>query len=118
MNMLAARGAALLIGLVFSVSAVAQAMSKDQYNVRQTGISAEYKLAKAACDSFSGNAKDLCLAEASGKEKVATAELNARVAPSEAASYNVRLARADAAREKSAAIGTVAKDATARLGKP
>ncbi|MFZ3084388.1 hypothetical protein [Rhodoferax ferrireducens] len=99
-----AHAVVLAIGLAFSVGAMAQGMTKVQYETARTGVSAELKLARAACDSFSANAKDLCLAEASGKEKVATAELNARFAPSEAASYKVRLARADAdyvlAREK------------------
>lgn len=92
----AAHAIVLAIGLAFSVGAMAQGMTKVQYETAQAGISAEFKLAKAACDSFSAHAKDLCLAEASGKEKVATAELNARFAPSEAAGYRVRLARADA----------------------
>jgi hypothetical protein len=100
----AAHALALAIGLTFSVGAMAPGMTKVQYETARTGVSAELKLARAACDSFSANAKDLCLAEASGKEKVATAELNARFAPSEKASYKVRLARADAqytlAREK------------------
>lgn len=96
MKKLSVNGLVLAVGLAFSVGAMAQPMTEVHYKTAQTGISAEFKLAKAACDSFSANAKDLCLAEASGKEKVATAELNARFAPSEAASYKVRLARADA----------------------
>lgn len=96
MKKLSVNGLVLAVGLAFSVGAMAQAMTKVHYKTAKTGISAEFKLAKAACDSFSANAKDLCLAEASGKEKVATAELNARFVPSEEASYKVRLARADA----------------------
>jgi len=109
-----AHGVVLAVGLAFSVGAMAQGMTKVQYEIAQTGISAEFKLAKAACDSFSANAKDLCLAEASGKEKVATAELNARFAPSEAAGYKVRLARADAeyalARQKCDDLASHVKD--------
>ena len=110
----AAHAVVLAIGLALSVGAMAQGMTKVQYETARTGVSAELKLAKAACDSFSANAKDLCLAEASGKEKVATAELNARLAPSEEASYKVRLARADAeyalAREKCDDLAGHAKD--------
>lgn len=96
MNELTARALALMIGLVFSVGAMAQAMTKLQYTTAQTGISAEYKLAKAACDAFSGNANDICREQANGKQKIATAQLKAAYTPSEAASYQVRLARAEA----------------------
>lgn len=96
MNELTARALALTIGLVFSVGAMAQAMTKLQYTTAQTGISAEYKLAKAACDAFSGNANDICREQANGKQKVATAQLKAAYTPSEAASYQVRLVRAEA----------------------
>ena len=117
----AAHAVVLAIGLALSVGAMAQGMTKVQYETARTGVSAELKLAKAACDSFSANAKDLCLAEASGKEKVATAELNARLAPSEEASYKVRLARADAeyalAREKCDDLADHAKDVCVKEAK-
>jgi hypothetical protein len=61
---------AIAIGLAFSAGVMAQTMSKDEYKSAKDGIAAEYKSAKAACGSFSGNAKDICQAEASGKEKV------------------------------------------------
>jgi hypothetical protein len=95
---------AIAICLAFSTGAMAQSMSKDQYKSGTDGIAAEYKSARAACGSLSGNANGLCRAEASGKEKVAKAELRAKYQPSEDASYRVRVARADAdhsvAREK------------------
>jgi len=56
---------------------VAQAatMAKADYKAGKERISAQYKADKAACDSLSGNAKDVCVQEAKGKEKVAKAEL-------------------------------------------
>jgi hypothetical protein len=56
---------------------VAQAatMAKADYKAGKERISAEYKADKAACDALSGNAKDVCVQEAKGKEKVAKAEL-------------------------------------------
>lgn len=100
---------------------MAQGMTKVQYETARTGVSAELKLARAACDSFSANARDLCLAEAVGKERVATAELNARFAPSEEASYKVRLARADAeyalAQEKCDDLAGHAKDVCVKEAK-
>jgi hypothetical protein len=87
---------AAAIALAFSAGAAAQSMSRDQYRSGMDGIADSYKSAKAACDSFSANAKDICRAGASGKESIARAELEARYKPSEDASYNVRVARAEA----------------------
>ena len=116
-----AHAVVLAIGLALSVGAMAQGMTKVQYETARTGVSAELKLARAACDSFSANARDLCLAEAVGKERVATAELNARFAPSEEASYKVRLARADAqyalAQEKCDDLAGHAKDVCVKEAK-
>jgi len=87
---------AMAIGLAFSVGAMAQAMTQEQYKSGKNVIAAEYKIAKGACAPLSGNASDICKAEASGKAKVETAELNAKYLPSENASYKVRVARAEA----------------------
>jgi hypothetical protein len=75
---------------------MAQSMSRDQYRSGMDGIAASYKSAKAACDSYSANARDICKAEASGREGIARAEQEARYKPSEDTSYNVRVARAEA----------------------
>jgi len=45
-------------------------------------ISADYKADKAKCDSMQGNAKDVCMKQAKGKENVAKAELDAKQNPS------------------------------------
>ena len=50
-------------------------ISKDEYKAGKDRISAAYKTDKKTCDSLSGNAKDVCVEEAKGKEKVAKAEL-------------------------------------------
>ena len=60
--------------LSFSV-AHAATLSKAEYKAEKTRISANYKANKAACTSFSGNAKDICIQEAKANEKVALAEL-------------------------------------------
>lgn len=88
--------AAVAIGLVFSAGAVAQNLSKEGYAAGKQDIAAESKSAMAACGTLSGNAKDICKAGASGKEKVAKAELEAQYKPSNDNSYKVRIARADA----------------------
>src|SRR5688572_28290503 len=96
MNKLNINVIAIAIGLAFTTGAMAQNMSKEQYKSGKDSIAAEYKSANAACGSLSGNAKDICKAEASGKEKVSLSMLDAENKPSVDASYKVRVARADA----------------------
>jgi len=55
--------------------AQAATISKADYSAGKTRISADLKTAKAACDAFKANAKDICVEEARAKEKVALAEL-------------------------------------------
>jgi len=87
---------AIAIGLAFSFGAMAQGMSKDEYKASTDAIVAEFKSAKASCDSLAANAKDVCMADANGKEKVAKAELEARYKPNEKARYDARIAKAQA----------------------
>jgi cytochrome c5 len=79
-------------------------MLKADYKSGKDSIAAEYKTAMKACGSMSGNTKDICVAEAKGKEKVAKAELEPHSMPSSNNNYAVSIARADAdylvAREK------------------
>jgi len=88
---------AAAIALVFSAGAMAAPnMSKDEYKADKSKIAAEYKSAKAGCGSLAANAKDVCIAEAKGKEKVAKAELEARYKPGDKASHKVKIAQAEA----------------------
>lgn len=87
---------AMAIMLTSSSGVMAQLLSKDQHKAAKDGIAAEFKSAKADCDSYAGNAKDICRARASGKEKVATAELEARNSPSVNANHKVLISRAEA----------------------
>jgi hypothetical protein len=79
-------------------------MSNTDYKAAKTKIGAEYKTEKAACGSLSGNANDICVAEAKGKEKVARADLEAAYKPTQKTYYKARVAKAEAdyavAREK------------------
>ncbi|MCM2328923.1 MAG: BON domain-containing protein [Lysobacter sp.] len=85
------------VALAFNGGALAaQAISKEAYKSGQDKIAAEYKSAKAACDSLKANAKDVCVAEAQGKQKVAKAELEADYKPGDKARYNVSIAKAEA----------------------
>jgi hypothetical protein len=86
--------AALL--LAFGAAAQAAPMSKTDYDASRVGIAAEYKVAKEACDSSGGNAKDICVARAKGTEAVAVASLKADYRPTPNARYDLRIARAQA----------------------
>jgi len=55
--------------------AQATTMTKGDYQAGKTRISEAYKADKAACAPLTANAKDICIEEAKGKEKVALAEL-------------------------------------------
>ena len=87
---------ATAIGLSFSAAAMANTMSKAEHKAAKEKIEAEYKSAKAGCDRFTANENDVCMAEAKGTEKVALAELEAAYQPSTKASYNIRIAKAEA----------------------
>ena len=71
-------------------------MSRDAYKADKDKVEAQYKVDKEHCASMSGNAKDVCQAEAKGKEKVAKAELEANYKNTDKARNEAREARADA----------------------
>lgn len=91
---LIAAAIAIAFGLPF---ASAQAMSEGDYKGQQDRIGAEYRAAQQKCNSLSGNARDICVAQAKGNEKVATAELGARRDNYTAeARHKVRVTKAEA----------------------
>ena len=83
--------------------APAAPITKDAYDLAVKNADAQYKMDKDACSSRSGNAKDICLAEANGKEKVAKAD-------AEAAYKNTPKMREDARVTRAEATYTVAKE--------
>ncbi len=87
---------ALAASLFFSAGAMAESLSKSDYKVGKTRISAEYKTDKAACDALSGQPKDLCVVQAKGKEKVARADLEVRYKSTPKTRYEAHAAKADA----------------------
>lgn len=87
---------ALAISLALSTSAMAESMSKGQYKSLDNKIDAEYKVAKKGCDSLSGNAEDICEAEAKGNKNIAAAELRYNYKPTVKTRYKALVAKADA----------------------
>lgn len=67
----------LACAALVSVSGAAHAenFSKATYNAAKDDLKNIYKQEKDACDKMSGNAKDICVEEAKGHEKVAMAQL-------------------------------------------
>lgn len=95
MNKLNLTTIAAAIALALSTGAMAQSLSKADYQAGKDKIVTEYKSSKASCGSLSGNAKDICVVEAKSKEKVAIAELEARYKPGAKASNAVTIAKAE-----------------------
>jgi len=79
-----------------SPSAQAQSLSKTDYKAEKDKISATYRTDRAACNSEKGHAKDICIAQARGKEDVDKASLEERYKPSEKNRYKAQMAKADA----------------------
>ena len=69
-------------------------MSKADYKTGKKGIEADYKAAKGL-PAVAANARDICKAEAKGRESVALAELEPRMSPPSLA-RDVRIAKANA----------------------
>jgi hypothetical protein len=92
-------------GLGFAGAATAQMMaptnyptpmSKASYTQAAKDADAQYKLDKEACASLSGNAKDICLADAKGKDSAAKADAEAAYRHTPKARENARIAHAQA----------------------
>ena len=87
----------LTVALSCTFAGNAMALTKAEYKTQKDAVSSEYKAAKVKCDSLKANAKDICVSEAKGVEKVAKAELEAQYKPSAKNTQKVSLAKADAA---------------------
>src|SRR5437868_4291843 len=74
----------------------ASTMSKDGYTTAKANADAQYKIDKDACSSLAGNAKDICVAEAKGKDNVAKADAEAAYENTPKARQNARVAQAQA----------------------
>lgn len=97
MNKLSSLAVAVAFGFAgHAFAADNTGMTKDAYKEAKDKIEAQYKSDKASCDGMKGNAKDVCKAEAKGKEKVAKAELEAQYKPTAHNEEKAKMAKADA----------------------
>ena len=83
-------------GASMAQTAAPAPMSKANHTQAMKDADAQYKIAKSACASLSGNAKDICAAEATGKHNVAKAETDAAYKHTPKARENARIAHAQA----------------------
>jgi hypothetical protein len=77
-------------------STFAAPISKDDYKARKTQISDAYKADKKACGALAGNAKDICMEEAKGKEKIAKADAEYQYSAKPKDAQKLAEAKADA----------------------
>ena len=104
-------GAATLVPAQTTPSTAAKAVTPDRMENKATGISsdeykrekdrveADAKAAKANCKTMKDNAKDICEAEAKGKEKLAKKELDYRKNPNDKNRADVEKMKAEVAYE-------------------
>jgi hypothetical protein len=90
-------GVTMAACLLFGSHAMAQTMSATDFSAAEARIKADYKVDKKACGTTSGNAKDICVAEAKGKQSVASAELKNGYKPTQKTQYKFSVAKAEAA---------------------
>jgi len=81
---------ALAVGLAFSAGAMADGMTKRQYQFLGKNIETEYLAARKACNSLADNALDICIVQANGRMNVARAELESSYDPSIKNRYKAR----------------------------
>jgi hypothetical protein len=83
-------------GLTMATGAFAEGMSKDSRDLAVKNAATQFASDKATCSSMSGNAKDVCMQAAKGKEQVAKADAEAAYRNTPAARESARVARANA----------------------
>jgi len=74
-------------------------ISTAEYKAEKDRIEADAKAAKKACDSMKDNAKDICQAEAKGKEKLAKKELDLKRNPNDKNAQDLAKIKAEGAYE-------------------
>jgi hypothetical protein len=90
--------APLVLCAAFGVQAQTT-MTGKEHSAAKDLIEADYKAEAAACDRMSGNAKDICVAEAKAKEKIGKAELEHRRSGSASDARKLAMVKAEAAYE-------------------
>ena len=106
----------LMLTLAMSCTFASNAMAttRAEFKTEKDRITTDYKASKVKCGSLKANAKDICMSEAKGVEKIAKAEAEAAYTPSARNTEKVAMAKVDAmystAKEKCDDLSGNAKD--------
>lgn len=65
------------IALAFGTAALAQPMSKAEYQAARRTVESDFRTARIGCEPMRGDVRDLCMADVSGREGIKLAELEA-----------------------------------------
>ncbi len=87
----------LSFAMTCAFSNAAIALTKDEYKTQKDAISSTYKADREKCNTLKDNAKDICVSEAKGVEKIAKAELEATYKPTDRNIKKVNTTKHDAA---------------------
>ena len=87
----------LVLAAVGFAANTGMAMDKAGFNAAKVQASADYKAQYKHCKTLDANARNVCMKEAQGRKKIALADLQARLAPSNNADYQAIVVRADVA---------------------
>jgi hypothetical protein len=90
-------GITIVACMLLGNNSIAQTMSSADFSNGKIGIKSDYTANKKGCDALAGNAKDICVADAKGKESVALAELDNSYKPTPKTLYKVGVAKGEAA---------------------
>ena len=88
--------AGLAVAEDYSLKNTSAPMTRDGYALAKKNADAQYKMDTEACSSLSGNARDICAAEAKGRDNVTKAEAEAAYENTPKARQGARVARAQA----------------------
>ena len=87
----------LVLAAVGFAANTGMAMDRAGFNAAKVQASADYKAQYKHCKTLDANARNVCMKEAQGRKKIALADLQARLAPSNNADYQATVVRADVA---------------------
>lgn len=93
---LVAIGGLGLAGVSLAADTGMPPVSEPGYEQLKSSAEAQYRIDEAACASHAGNAKDICMAQAKGRESISKADAEAAYQNTAAHREDARVARAEA----------------------
>ena len=88
---------AAAIGVACTPFALAQAMTKADYEVERKTVVSDFRTARTGCEPMSAHVRAICFADVRGREAIRLAELEELYQPGPGNRDGVRLAKARAA---------------------